>query len=274
MTLTASPVWGPCGWDDPIFCCTIPTGSTALSGSLMNAAALALDAASARVYGLCERTIRPCRRECGPSSGPWWDASYPFGASSYGYGMWPRPALFNGQWFNLTCGACGDTCSCNAIEKAVLPGPVYAVVEVKVDGSVMPTGSYRIDMDNQLVRLDGSMWPTCQNMLAEDTEVDTWSVTAQFGQPVPDAGRLALGQLTCELARGCAGGDCAIPANVVNLARQGVTIQLDVDAPWIERLSFVRLFLDAVNPRRMTSNAEAYDVERMYENRRNRTTAW
>src|SRR5512139_2553508 len=216
------PVYGPCDVWDPIMCCVWPTGSTvAATGYALQSATEILWAESGRQFGLCERTIRPCRRDCFDRAGAgWFEWSSGVGAWS-----WPRPWLYQGNWYNLTCGSCPGSCSCTGIEEAKLPGPVYAVTQVKLNGSVMSTGSYRIDEDQMLVRTDGGLWPFCQDMSAADTEDNTWSVTAQFGQPVPASGRQAVGELACEIARACAGEECRLPPGVKTAARQGVTIE-------------------------------------------------
>ena len=50
------------------------------------------------------------------------------------------------------------------------------------------------------------------------------SVTATYGEALPEGASLAVGQLACEIAKAAAGGDCKLPAGVQQLVRQGVTI--------------------------------------------------
>lgn len=266
--MTSSPVYGPCaGWDDPIYCASWPTGSEGVTGSMLLSAAETLDMASAQQFGLCERTVRPCRRDCFDARGTWYEWT---GANGP---LWPRPLLYNGQWFNLACGSCYGSCSCVGLEEAILPGPVYAVTQVKLNGSIMASGSYRLDEDRILVRTDGGRWPFCQDLSLEDTEDNTWSATVQFGRVVPTLGKQALGELAIEYAKACVGVDCRLPANVANLVRQGVTLQFSADEPYFERLYFVRNFLDTYNPDRRRGRAQAFDVEGP-SFRRNRTTAY
>jgi hypothetical protein len=244
---------GLCAPWEPIWC-AIPTGSEAVTGdtNAIQAATEALWAATAMQFGLCTETIRPCRRTCnggGWASGSWWE-----------YGTWPRPLLYDGAWYNITCGGCSGGCSCTDLEEAQLPDPVYDILEVKVDGVPLAPSAYRLD-GNVLVRIDGGRWPDCQNMAAPDTEVGTWSVTARFGRPVPMLGRQAVGELAQQIARACAGQDCMLPANVQQLVRQGVTISIGEDGDLLDRLYFAKLFVRTFNPGGLRARPRVFDVD-------------
>ncbi len=267
-----TPLYGPCAPWEPLACVALTGAAAAASGVALEAATETLWAASGRQFGLCERTVRPCREECFGAAGfgSWWEWS-----SGIGWGAWPRPYLFDGNWYNLACGACPGSCSCTVLEQTRLPGPVNRIVQVKLNGSIMASGSYRVDEDQVLVRTDGGRWPTCQDMAAEDDQPDTWSVTAEFGVPVPTLGAMAVGELMAEYAKACAGQDCRLPANVANLVKQGVSIEFNVDDPFYERLYFVKNFLDAYNPKspagqRLSMRPRVFDVDGNVA-RRNRT---
>lgn len=251
--------FGPCPWD-PILCCTWPTGSEAVTGNAILAATESLWQASGQRYGLCTSTIRPCRRDCFNqqgwpfSGGSWWEWT--------GAGTWPQPLLYKGLWYNITCGGgCGGDCSCGVLSETILPGPVAAVTQVMLDGSVLASGSYRLDDNAKLVRTDGGMWPTCQDMASPDTASNTWSVTFQWGETVPTLGRLALGELACEYARACMGEECRLPKNVASLARQGVQITFPTNATWLERLFYVPQFVDYGNPHELDGAPMVYDID-------------
>jgi hypothetical protein len=248
--------FSPCNWD-PILCCTWPTGSEAVTGNAISAATEVLWQKSGQRYGLCEMTIRPCRRACGGGSWPFMDRWYEWSG-----GMWPRPLLFDGMWFNIACGGCPGTCSCTILEEVLLPGVVSSVSQVKVDGVILPTTAYRLDDNQLLVRIDGGRWPYCQDMAAADTQPDTFSVTFTFGEVPPIVGRQAVGQLACSLARECMGEDCRLPANVTSLVRQGVSIELEAD--FLKRLTFVSLFLDYANPAGLIAAPAVYDPDAQY----------
>lgn len=240
---------GPCEAWTPIWCCELPTGSEAVTGTAVMAATEVLWHATAQRFGLCSTTLRPCRREC--------DTTWP----AWTGGRYPTPALTDRGWVNVACGGCGDSCSCTDLEEAILPGPVYAVTEVKVDGVVLATDAYRMDNHRLLVRVDGGVWPTCQYLDRADTETGTWSVTAQYGEPVPTLGQQAVGELACEMARACLGEECRLPLNVQQLVRQGVSISFSDSTELAERGYFGGLFVQTYNPHRLTGRAQVYDVD-------------
>jgi hypothetical protein len=255
---TAASAGSPTGLCEPwpvIWCANLPTGSEAVTGTALQAASEALWAATAQRFGLCTENIRPCRRDCG---GGW-----PYGDSWYEWtgGTWPQPMLYDGAWFNITCGSCSGECSCVGLEEAMLPGPVYDIVQVKVDGVPLPTSAYRLDKGRLLVRTDGGVWPSCQHMERDDTEVGTWSVTARFGERVPILGQQAVGELACEMVRAILGEDCRLPKNVQQLVRQGVTISFPEDSNLVDRLYFGGMFIRAFNPSGLVARPQVYDVD-------------
>lgn len=251
----------PCEPWDFISCCELPVGSEAVSGTMLQAASAVLWSLSGRQYGLCTVTLRPCRREC---SG---DVSEFFWNSWGDGGRYPRPVFFNGQWLNIVCGGCGSGCSCTVLSEAILPAPVHDITEVKLNGSVVVTGSYRLDNNRILVRTDGGTWPYCQDIAAADTEDNTWSVTARFGIDVPTLGKIAVGELMCELTKACVGDDsCILPAPVQSLSRQGVDMTFldpsQVFADGKTGLYQSDLFIQSVNPTGLKSRSRVYDVDR------------
>jgi hypothetical protein len=143
------------------------------------------------------------------------------------------PFIRNGSWYNMICGECGTSrCACDEISTIVLPGPVYDVVEVMIDGVVLTPGvDYRLD-NLGLARRGGLSWPKCQNMDHDPTEslgdpTDTFLVTYRVGEPVPAGGQLAAGTLACELAKqACGDSTCRLPKRAVTVAREGVTITM------------------------------------------------
>lgn len=254
---------GPCQeW--PTICDEFPVTGTAEQLELIDLATIAATEAlwtrTKKRFGLCTVTIRPCKRECWPLLPPTYHD-----ATSWG---WPFPMLIGGTWVNLGCSSCGDSCSCTAIHEVRLPYPVAAVTEVKVDGVVLASSNYRVDDYRWLVRVDGQDWPTCNDLNKADTEVGTWSVTVQYGEPVPILGQLAAGQLASEIYKGCAGsgaGDCKLPmATVKQITRQGVTkVFFDADSAFKNGkigLYYPDLFIKTYNPSG-TGRTSIYDID-------------
>lgn len=254
MTLPA----GLCAAWIPTWSCAIPTGSYAVTGTAVAAASEILYALSGRQFGLCTETLRPCAQDC---YGDTWPA---LGGSGYAY---PRPTLHAGQWYNLVCGGCGDDCSCTTVSSVQLPVPTHAVTVVKVDGVTLVAGTdYRLDDGSLLVRLGGASWPRCNDLNLPDTEVGTWSVTIQYGQPVPTLGAVAVGELGHELALMLACDDgCRLPRQVQSVSRQGVNVTF-VDAEEFVKggqtgMYWVDLFVRTYNPGGLRQRSRAYDID-------------
>jgi hypothetical protein len=222
-TATGGAAFGPCqAWE--LSCPAFPDDtSEELQATAAMIATEVLWSRTKQQFGVCSVTLRPCRKDCLPA-GPW----IPQVGGWYDFtgGVWPfpQPALIGGAWINIACGMCSTGCSCSHVSEVRLPYPVAAITEVKVDGVVLPPSAYRVDNFNLLVRLDGEDWPQCNDLNLEDTEVGTWSVTADYGQEVPELGKLAAGQLATEIAKRCVNASgCLLPTGTIQeVTRQGV----------------------------------------------------
>lgn len=251
---------GPCA-DWPVtWTCDLDTLNPAATGIAVSMATETLWALTGMRFGTCQITLRPCAREC--DSGSFYDD---FGPPWAG-GSYPQPALIGGLWFNLTCGSCRGGCSCTTVSEVLLPAPVNSIVEVLIDGTPLVTGAYRVDNHRILVRTDGGVWPRCNDLSLDDTEVGTWSVTATYGESLPEGAALAVGQLACEIAKAAAGGDCKLPAGLQQLVRQGVTISYpDVGELFKQGrtgLYLVDMFVATWNPSGLRQRSRVYSVDR------------
>lgn len=261
---------GPCSpltdWE-PIWCETLSPAVAAVTGDAVQMAAEVLWILSGQRFGLCEVTIRPCRNECWDGYNGW-NQWWPGVGGTYGIaGGGPRPWWYNGVWYNV-CGSCPGSCSCTLIDEALLPAPTREVIEVKLDGIVMDPSTYRVDENRKLVRVDGQLWPMCQDMAATDDQPGTWSVTITVGEDVPMLARRAMGQLAAEIAKDCAGEDCSLsPYEITSISRQGVNMSFgspnEVD-PVVGQmgLRWVSLFLNTYNPNGLKRRGKVYDVDR------------
>lgn len=241
----------PCNWTVDTLCApnwddVDPSVQTAA----MAWAVQILWALTGRQYGACSVTLRPCGPACGNGGGY---MSWPVAASANGGGYpWMVPWIDAGVWKNCVC---NGGCSCRADCEVVLPGPVSVIDAVTVDGIVLDSSSYRLDLYRGLavlVRTDGECWPECQDMGLDIDEVGSFAVTYQRGKPVPRAGQLAAGLLAAEFAKACAGADCALPQQLASLSRNGVEVQVVDPQSLLDNgltgISQVDLWIRAVNP--------------------------
>lgn len=249
---------GPCEPWPVTWVCDVSCESPTVTAQAVELATEVVWALSGRQFGLCEVTLRPCRRDCDqfPWPGPDW-VQWP-GTS------WVSPSLVAGQWFNVLCGRCVSGCSCTSISEVLLPAPVHDVVQVKVDGVVVSGSGYRLDDNRRLVRL-GADWPTCNDLSQPDTAPGTWSVTARYGLEVPAGGSWAVGELACQLVRARNGEDCRLPQNVTQLVRAGATIQfpdvIELLKEGLSELYLVNQFVATWNPNRLKRRAGVYSVD-------------
>lgn len=249
---------GPCQPWSPIWCVTLPLSTAAVSGDALQTATEVLWAKSGRQFDECTVTLRPCRRDC-------WNETFSATWHEWSTG-WPYPYLANGQWFNLGCGGCPGTCACTTLHTVELPMPVSSIVEVKVNGTPLVSGSYTLYDFHTLVRTDGQEWPLRNDLNLPDTAVGTWSITLTHGTAVPVAGRMAVAELTRELALACVGdGSCKLPQPVQQLVRQGVTMTfLDPNEVFADgKIGLYRsdLFISTFNPQGIAARAQVIDVD-------------
>jgi len=260
---------GPCSpLDDwqPIWCGPLSPAAMAVTGEAVQMAADVLWIATGQRFGRCTTKLRPCREECNKG---WfgWDQWWPGVGSGIrtSTGGGPRPWWYNGVWYNI-CGTCAGSCSCTLIDEALLPAPTREVIEVKLDDLVMDPSRYRVDENRKLVRIDGQLWPMCQDMAADDDQPGTWSVTISVGEDVPLLARRAVGQLAAEFAKDCADEGCELPFEITSLSRQGLNMQFNTSETNellnTIALRWVNLFVNTYNPNGLKHRAKVYDVDR------------
>lgn len=260
-TFTSNPP-GLCATWDPIWTCALPVSANAVTGTALQIASEILWALSGRRFGLCDITIRPCRQSCFGDSWSGWSGWWE-------YGTYPIPTLYNGAWYNITCGSCAEGCSCSRLSEVILPGPVHAIGVVKVDGTVLTKNiDYRLDDYRRLVRLGGFEWPPCNDLNLDDSQPGTWSVTFSQGVEVPELGRLAVGVLAVEIAKMLiCDTSCALPKAVQSMSRQGVSMTFfdptEVFADKRTGLYLPDLFISTYNPNGLRQPSRVYDIDNM-----------
>lgn len=256
--------FGPCTSWEPVWpqgdCAVIlETASAEVTGIAIQMASEILYHLTAQRFGLCEVELRPCRQSC-YGNFPWFNW--------WQYGTYPTPVNWNGTWYNLACGNCpGDSCSCIGLDETILPGPIHSVVEVKLNGIVLTPGEdYRVDDYRKLVRVGGDPWPFCQDLNLDDDQDNTWSITINFGEPVPMSGRVAVGELGLELVKYImCDDDCQIPRGVVDISRQGVSMTIgnigELFSTGFIQLRMVDLFVKIANPNHRPARSAVYDLD-------------
>lgn len=240
----AGPDVGPCfGWvaaEDVATCCSVELGTDfdLFEGAASTASQVLFELSARRWPGQCERVVRA-------------GLDWPCGLQVTSGGVligWERT----------------ETPS----YKVHLPNyPVTEILEVKVDGDVVPADEYRLDGWRWLTRLadaegDRQYWPSWGRDDREDDEEDTFSVRYTFGVNPPLAGVDAAAQLACEIYKSCPGnegvdgGACALPKGATRVTRAGITIELGsfhwtAKEGWNTGMKLVDLFLNTYNPRRL-----------------------
>lgn len=177
--------------------------------------------------GTCPITVRPCAERCAPP-GSWRSAPVRGGHTSglpvAQIGML-NPYITGGRWVN-GCGCRPGGCGCESLSTAILPGPVGSIVEVRLDGAVLPRTAYRVLNGDRLVRTDGEDWPACQDMALSDDA--GFSVTYYRGAAPNRMTKAAAGALANEFLLACEGDSaCRLPYNVTAATRSGETYEFD-----------------------------------------------
>jgi hypothetical protein len=239
------------------FVCDVDTYSPTVTAGAVQMATDILWALSGRQFGLTTVTLRPTR---------WYprETSFPDAWIAMPGAMWPPMGAvsYSSDWYGW------PAASCMGSNTAHLPAPVKTVTQVKVDGvALTPVTGYRVDDNRILVRTDGSLWPSFNDLRLDDTQVGTWSVTAQYGLGVPASAQWAIGELACELLKGFNGEDCRLPRNLVSVVRQGVSVQLpaaaDTFKDGLTGLQLCDLFISTWNPKHLRARARTYSIDTM-----------
>ena len=244
-----------CQWAIDVSCCqaTWDAADEAARTRATNWAVGVLWALTGRRFGPCAITVRPCE----PLHPPTYETFGIWGDSRSG-GGW-TPFLWAGSWRNCSCaGSCG--CGPRPGIDAWLPGPIYAISEVRVDGVVLDPSAYRVDNGTWLVRQDGGTWPQFQDYATPADEAFT--VTYFIGSPVPAGGAVAAGTLACEFLRACAGGPCRFPKRVTSVSRQGVTVSAqETISAGSTGIPEVDAWVRAINPGGLREAPAVYSID-------------
>ncbi len=232
----------PCGWTVARCACSTECWTKRSPATRERATALAAHfmwSATGRRYGPCEVTVLPCN----PAPAEPLYQTYGLTAEPD-----PGPIFANGT---VTSAACGPDC-CSPRCEVELPGPVAqdGIIEVLIDGDPVAPDEYRV-YDGRLLARIGGCWPTCNTY----GEIPGFQVTYLRGTPIPEAVQYAFEGLACQIGKACEGAsDCALPARMRSLTRQGVSVEMATEQatsqggklrtgiPWIDQV------IEADNP--------------------------
>ena len=246
--------------------CTVAGATQTQEEDAISIASEILHMLTARQYpGVCQETVRPC---ASPGYLPA-DSALPFG--------W-YPIRTGGIWLNTGWCGCHEAsdCSCATIPQLDLGrDDVEAIDQVLIDGVALGAGNYRLDHNRWLVRTDGSTWPCCQDLTEDTTATGTWSVTITYGRQVPASLKHACQIYACEVLKATVGQDCALPARVQTLTRQGVSMAILDPQEFLTAgrtgLYEVDIAIAAFNPQGLRRRASAWSPEVKGRGRRTET---
>lgn len=174
--------------------------------------------------GACPTTVRPS-----------WECSRG--------GSWMSPTSRGGHWFNVPCP--------HGVNEVNLLGEDIVVTEVAIDGFEIDPTAYEVRHGHILARIDGETWPLHQDLMVGADQPGSFTVTYVPGPQVDALGQHAAGLLACEYAKAIGGDGCRLPSNAVNVARQGVTVELKPDDLTSTGIREVDLYVRRWNPNRL-----------------------
>lgn len=205
----------------------------------------------------CAITVRPCRKRCMDG----WAGFLTFWPAGYNGSPWIPYVDRNGDMRNATLCGCVQDCHCGPeLCQIELPNPVYDIIEVSVDGLVVPSSTYALYDARYLTRITDAgdetlCWPSCQDLSKSPSFPDTFAVTYRTGLQLSGLAIMAVTELTAHFIRGCSGGcGCGVGTqkNLSRLSRQGVDLEFadpqqlfDDGRTGIELVDF---FIKSMNP--------------------------
>jgi hypothetical protein len=228
------------------------------------AASDVLYALSGRQFtGVCGPvTIRPLARPTDADSRAW--------AGGFGYySNWGYAASYG-----ATPGVAQHYLSLNPPEIDLGAYPVTDIVQVLIDGVLIPAEEYELRDYRTLVRIRPTAeytpterwgWPSGQIQDLPDDQPGTFSVTYLYGQPPPAGGQSAALKLAAVLALPLLGDTSYYPERVTQVTRQGVSAKTvdsqDMIAAGMTGIYEVDLWVMSVNPHKLQRQARVFSPD-------------
>lgn len=237
-------------------------------------AAAAMEASEA----LYEQTGRLFTGECGPATirpvgRPTDLDTRSLGATLSPVG-WYSSSGFSSAFGSFVPGVLTHYGSINPPEIQI-PWPVREIVQVLIDGIVIPANEYELRDAKTLVRMRPTAssqptarygWPTSQRQDLPDTEPGTFSITFTFGQDPPALGTGAALALAQYLALPRLGDRKRMPTRTTSISRQGVSAQVTDAIDLLRKgagtgIYEVDLFITSVNPHQLDRQAQVWSPD-------------
>lgn len=223
---------------------------------------------SGRVYtGSCGPvTIRPVARPTDMDERTWLGSGGAWGYSS----SWGSC-----NYYGLGAGGVVSHFGCsNPPEIELGTYPVTSIIQVLIDGVLIPPDEYELRDYRTLVRMRPTPsyvpterygWPTCQIQDLPDSQQGTFSVTFDFGQDPGSGGRMAAKALAQAFALAHLGVSDAFPQRITKIERQGisaaVTDVIDILAKGALGIYEVDAWLASVNPQSQRTQSSVWSPD-------------
>lgn len=231
--------------------------------SAMGATSVLYELSGRKYTGNCGPvTVRPVARPREADQGLW--------ATSYG---WASSWGFCGSYGAYTGTASHYGCS-QPPEITLGAYPVTSIVQVLIDGVVIPADEYELRDFRTLIRMRPTAsfsptqrwgWPTCQINDMPDSQPGTFSVTYMFGQAPPAMGVIAARKLAEFLLLPQLGDATHYPTRVTSISRQGISASvvdvMDILKTGALGIYEVDAFILSTNPHKNQQQARAWSPD-------------
>lgn len=252
------------GWELDPSCMDIPdtTPPEVIERWRLVAAELLYALTGNRFGPSCPVTVRPCRKQCAETYGRFFNQGQFLGAGFRFTGPFV-PYMSAGRMYNASLCGCTSDCHCGPeLCEVYLPGPIYDIVSVDIDGETVLPATYSVLDGRYLVRSSatpddaagGQCWPSCQDMSLPPGEDGTFTVVYRTGLALPALGVAALSALAAHYIKGCEGCGCGAgpTKNLTRLQRQGVQMEFASPQQLLSDgrtgIEIVDQFIHAYNP--------------------------
>lgn len=158
------------------------------------------------------------------------------------------------------CGRPYSGCVCSRFPSVELRSqPVLEVTEVMVDGAVLPDDAWLLGdpvdplTAGRLYRVDGELWPVCQDLSLATSESGTWQISYTWGALPPAGADLMCERLACEYVKQWTSGRCALNGQFTTITRENLTATVIPDpgsliANGQTGIRDVDLWITSINP--------------------------